>query len=313
MGKEASMTHEQAAGVRTEQEIASQPACWRQAAGLATEVAGLLPKDGERVAVVGCGTSWFIAQSYAAAREESGHGETDAFTPTEMPRGRHYDRLLLLSRSGTTTEMIELAERMRGTTPTVAVTADARTPLAPASDEVIELAFADEESVVQTRFATTELALLRAHLGFDVPAAAASAERVLAEPLPAPLLAARQFTFLGTGWTYGLANEAALKLRESAAMWTESYPAMEYRHGPAAVTGEHSLVWLLGPAPAGLISDIAAAGGTAWPGTENPMAELVRVHLVALAAARARGLDPDRPRNLTRSVILEPAEPGLAP
>jgi fructoselysine-6-P-deglycase FrlB-like protein len=313
MGKEASMMHEQAAGVRTEQEIASQPACWRQAAGLATEVAGLLPKDGERVAVVGCGTSWFIAQSYAAAREESGHGETDAFTPTEMPRGRHYDRLLLLSRSGTTTEMIELAERMRGTTPTVAVTADARTPLAPASDEVIELAFADEESVVQTRFATTELALLRAHLGFDVPAAAASAERVLAEPLPAPLLAARQFTFLGTGWTYGLANEAALKLRESAAMWTESYPAMEYRHGPAAVTGEHSLVWLLGPAPAGLISDIAAAGGTAWPGTENPMAELVRVHLVALAAARARGLDPDRPRNLTRSVILEPAEPGLAP
>jgi fructoselysine-6-P-deglycase FrlB-like protein len=313
MGKEASMTHEQAVGASTEQEIASQPACWRLAAGLATEVAGLLPKDGERVAVVGCGTSWFIAQSYAAAREESGHGETDAFTPTEMPRGRHYDRLLLLSRSGTTTEMIELAERVRGTTPTVAVTADARTPLAPASDEVIELAFADEESVVQTRFATTELALLRAHLGFDLAAAAASAERVLAEPLPAQLLAARQFTFLGTGWTYGLANEAALKLRESAAMWTESYPAMEYRHGPAAVTGEHSLVWLLGPAPAGLIGDIAAAGGTAWPGSEDPMAELVRVHLVALAAARARGLDPDRPRNLTRSVILEPAEPGLAP
>jgi fructoselysine-6-P-deglycase FrlB-like protein len=313
MGKEASVAQEQVAGASTEQEIASQPACWRQAAGLATEVAGLLPKDGERVAVVGCGTSWFIAQSYAAAREESGHGETDAFTPTEMPRGRHYDRLLLLSRSGTTTEMIELAERVRGTTPTVAVTADARTPLAPASDEVIELAFADEESVVQTRFATTELALLRAHLGFDVAAAAASAERVLAEPLPAQLLAARQFTFLGTGWTYGLANEAALKLRESAAMWTESYPAMEYRHGPAAVTGEHSLVWLFGPAPAGLLGDIAAAGGTAWPGTEDPMAELVRVHLVALAAARARGLDPDRPRNLTRSVILEPAEPGLAP
>jgi fructoselysine-6-P-deglycase FrlB-like protein len=202
--------------------------------------------------------------------------------------------------------MIELAERVRGITPTVAVTADARTPLAPASDEVVELAFADEESVVQTRFATTELALLRAHLGFDVHAAAASAERVLAKPVPEQLLAARQFTFLGTGWTYGLANEAALKLRESAAMWTESYPAMEYRHGPAAVTGEHSVVWLLGPAPAGLIGDIAAAGGTAWPGTEDPMAELVRVHLLALAAARARGLDPDRPRNLTRSVILAP-------
>jgi fructoselysine-6-P-deglycase FrlB-like protein len=314
MGKEASVTHGQAAGARTEQEIASQPACWRRAAELVPEVADLLPAPGERVAVAGCGTSWFIAQSYAAAREQAGQGETDAFSASEMPRGRRYDRLLLLSRSGTTTEMIDLAERERAGTPTVAITADAAMPVARASRDVIELAFADEESVVQTRFATTELALLRAHLGLDVTAAAAAAERVLAEPIPEVLLAARQFTFLGTGWTYGLANEAALKLRESASMWTESYPAMEYRHGPMAVTAAGSVVWLLGSAPAGLTDTIAGAGGFAWSpagdqasgstGFEDPMAELVRVHLTALALARARGLDPDRPRNLTRSVIL---------
>jgi fructoselysine-6-P-deglycase FrlB-like protein len=133
---------------------------------------------------------------------------------------------------------------------------------------------------------------------------------VLLEPVPPELLAARQFTFLGTGWTFGLANEAALKLRESAGMWTESYPAMEYRHGPAAVTGEGSVVWVFGPAPAGLAGDIALAGGLARATDEDPMAALVRVHLVALAKARAAGLDPDRPRNLTRSVILGPVEPG---
>ena len=105
---------------------------------------------------------------------------------------------------------------------------------------------------MQTRFATTELALLRAHLGIDPGPAADAAERVLAEPLPAELLAARQLTFLGTGWTYGLANEAALKLREAAGMWTESYPAMEFRHGPMAVTGEGSVVWVFGPPPDGL-------------------------------------------------------------
>ena len=87
-------------------------------------------------------------------------------------------------------------------------------------------------------------------------------------------------------------------------MWTESYPAMEYRHGPMAVTDSRSVVWLLGPAPAGLTGDIAAAGGVAWASGEDPLAELVRVHRVALALARARGLDPDHPRNLTRSVIL---------
>lgn len=311
MAKEAPV--KQAVGVRTEQEIASQPACWRRAAELAGSVAGMLPASGERVAVVGCGTSWFIAQSYAAAREESGQGETDAFAASEMPRTRRYDRVILLSRSGTTTEIFELAERLRGTSPTLAITANARTPVALAADAVIELPFADEESVVQTRFATTELALLRAHLGHDVTLAAEAAERVLVEPVPQELLAARQFTFLGTGWTYGLANEAALKLRESAGMWTESYPAMEYRHGPAAVTDSRSVVWLLGPAPAGLTDDIAATGGLAWADAMDPMAALVGVHKVALAMARARGFDSDRPRNLTRSVILTPSEPGLMP
>ncbi len=310
MGEEApvvdepTMTDGVAAGGRTEQEVASQPACWRRAGQLAADVAGVLPARGERVAVAGCGTSWFMAQSYAAAREASGHGETDAFAASEMPAGRAYDRVLVLSRSGTTTEIVQLLERLRGTAPTVAITAVPGTPVAQAADAVIDLGFADEESVVQTRFATTELVLLRANLGADPGPAADAAERVLAAPLPAGMLAARQFTFLGTGWTYGLANEAALKLREAAGMWTEAYPAMEYRHGPVAVTGEGSIVWAFGAPPDGLGAEIAAAGGTAWFSGEDPLAELVRVQRVAVALARARGLDPDRPRNLARSVIL---------
>ena len=289
---------------RTAQEVGTQPACWREAALLADGMHGLLPAPGERVAVAGCGTSWFMAQSYAAAREASGQGETDAFAASEMPIGRRYDRVLVLSRSGTTTEIVQLLSRLAGTVPTIAITAVAGTPVAQAAGAVIELSFADEESVVQTRFATTELALLRAHLGYDPRPAADAAERVLATPLPPGLLAARQFTFLGTGWTCGLANEAALKLREAAGMWTEAYPAMEYRHGPVSVTSSDSVVWLFGTPPDGLADQIAAAGGTVWLGEEDPLAELVRVQLLAVGLARARGLDPDRPRNLTRSVIL---------
>src|SRR6202046_3730245 len=125
MGKEASVAQQQATGVRTEQEIASQPDCWRRAAAVAGDVAGLLPAPGERVAVVGCGTSWFIAQSYAAAREQSGHGETDAFAASEMPFGRRYDRVVALSRSGTTTEILRLLDRLRGPVRTVAIPAGA--------------------------------------------------------------------------------------------------------------------------------------------------------------------------------------------
>jgi fructoselysine-6-P-deglycase FrlB-like protein len=287
-----------------EAELASQPECWLRAARLVPEVAGLLPRQGERVAVVGCGTSWFIAQSYAAAREAAGHGETDAFAASEMPTRRRYDRVVVLSRSGTTTEILDLQSRISGLMPVVAITADEGSPVARGADAVITLDFADEKSVVQTRFATTELALLLAQLGHDLVATAAAAQRVLASPVPEALISARQFTFLGTGWTCGLASEAALKLREAAGMWTESYPAMEYRHGPIAVTGPGSVVWTLGAAPAGLTDEITQAGGLAWSGPDDPLAGLVAVHQLAAALGRSRGLDPDRPRNLTRSVIL---------
>jgi fructoselysine-6-P-deglycase FrlB-like protein len=293
----------------TEAEISSQPGCWLRAAELAAGSADALPASGERLAVVGCGTSWFIAQSYAAAREAAGQGETDAFAASEMPSGRRYDRVLVLSRSGTTTELLQLLARLDGTVPTVAITADASTPVAAAADSVITLDFADEQSVVQTRFATTELALLLAHLGQDIEPMADAARAVLAHDLPAELLGASQFTFLGTGWTCGLASEAALKLREAAGMWSESYPAMEYRHGPIAVAAPDRVVWLFGSAPDGLVDEVAAAGGLVWQPPEavqTPLAELVRVHRVAAAISRARGLNPDKPRNLTRSVILLP-------
>ena len=83
---------------------------------------------------------------------------------------------------------------------------------------------------------------------------------MLAAPLPTRTCwPPDQFTLLGTGWTYGLASEAALKLREAAGMWTEAYPAMEYRHGPVAVTGPGSVVGCSAPPPDGIAVEIAAA------------------------------------------------------
>ncbi|MGH8966944.1 MAG: sugar isomerase, partial [Actinomycetes bacterium] len=66
-------------------EIASQPRAWQRAVELARSVDGQLPRPGERVAVIGCGTSWFVAQAYAALREQRGAGETDAFAASEFP------------------------------------------------------------------------------------------------------------------------------------------------------------------------------------------------------------------------------------
>ncbi|PNG91045.1 SIS domain-containing protein [Streptomyces malaysiensis] len=293
----------------TEAEIASQPDCWRRAIALARDpegsVAAALPRAGERVAVVGCGTSWFIAQSYAALREAAGHGETDAFAASEMPAGRAYDRVLALSRSGTTTEVLELLGAVRGRVPTTVVTAVPDSPVVAAADAAVVLDFADERSVVQTRWATSELALLRAHLGAPLEHLEADGRAALAEPLPGELVAAGQFTFLGRGWTYGVAQEAALKMREAAGAWTEAYPAKEYRHGPISVTGPRSAVWWLGEGVSDVADEeITRTGGRVAGYGRDPLAELVVVQRLAVAIAAERGLDPDEPRHLTRSVIL---------
>jgi len=284
-------------------EIASQPDCW--AAALEHAASPLLPGAGERVAVVGCGTSWFVAQCYATLRETAGLGETDAFAASEAPADRPYDRLVAISRSGTTTEVLELLERVN--VPTLAITADAGTPVVEVADETISLPFADERSVVQTRFATSTLALLRAHLGEDLSAAIADARTTVDADLPEGALDRGQFSYLGRHWTVGLANEAALKMREASLSWAESYPAMEYRHGPISIADKHSLVWMLGRAPDGLRDEVATTGATWVESTLDPMAELIRAQRLAVAIGQARGLDPDNPRNLTRSVILDPA------
>jgi CRISPR-associated protein Cas5a/b/c len=290
-------------------EILSQPGCWRRAVEVAARSRGLLPRDGERVAVVGCGTSWFMAQAYASLRESTGQGETDAFAASELPRGRHYDRLLAITRSGTTTEVLSLLGQVRGRQPTLAVTGDPASAVLGAADQTIVLDFADERSVVQTRFATSTLALLRASLGQDLEPVIAEAEQAVAAELPAGLLERTQFTFLGSGWTIGLANEAALKLREACLAWAESYPVMEYRHGPISITDARSAVWFLAPPPASLPEEVAATHALVLTPTGDPMAELVRVQRLSVALAAAKGLDPDRPRHLSRSVIL-PAPPG---
>ncbi|MET9646620.1 SIS domain-containing protein [Streptomyces syringium] len=299
---------------RTAVEIATQPDCWRRAAGAAAGAPGL-PLPGERVAVTGCGTSWFMAQAYAALREAAGQGETDAFASSEFPAARPYDRVVAITRSGTTTEVLALLTALHGRTPTLALTADPKTPVMETADTVAVLDWADEESVVQTRFATTALAYLRAGLEAHGPLPAGvrtvaeavpDAETAVAEPLPPSVLAAEQWTFLGRGWAYGLAQEAALKMREAACAWTEAYPAMEYRHGPVAITAPGRVAWIFGPRPEGLAADITATGGTliADGSRLDPMADLIRAQRLAVAVAESNNHDPDHPRHLTRSVIL---------
>ena len=285
------------------EEIVTQPALWRRAADVARVDGHRLPAAGQRAAIVGCGTSLFMAEAWAAAREAAGQGETDAFTPSEAPP-RRYDVVVLLTRSGTTTEVLDFVKALPAGPRTVAVTGTPASPVVELCHDTVALEFADERSVVQTRFATTALALARAHLGTDIGPLADAAEAALAEPLPVEPAGVRQFVFLGHGIGVGLAREAGLKLREAAGAWTEAYPATEFRHGPISAIDTASVVWAFSPAPAGLPEAVKATGATFVQARRDPMVELIAAQRLAVDLAESKGLDPDHPLHLTRSVIL---------
>jgi fructoselysine-6-P-deglycase FrlB-like protein len=290
-------------------EIAGQPDSWQRALDLLPSLADSLPAPGERVAVLGCGTSWFMAEAYAALREQSGAGETDAFAASRFPAKRRYDRVVAISRSGTTTEVLRAMDATNCAV--TALTAVPQSPVAAAADHAVVLDFADEQSVVQTVFATTALMLLRGSLGDGLADTIRQARAVLdgSAPVPPPdVMTAGQYTFLGDGWAYGVALEAALKMREAAQLWTEAYPQLEYRHGPISIAEPGRTVWVFGSPADALAGDVNATGATLVDDALDPVADLVRAQLLAVRRAESAGLDPDQPRSLTRSVVL-----GAAP
>ncbi|WP_245674649.1 SIS domain-containing protein [Herbidospora cretacea] len=289
---------------RTQAEVESQPDTWRRAIELAAAT-GALPGTGANVLGVGCGTSYYILDSYARRRQQLGRGRTRAAIATELDDDDAYDAAILLSRSGTTSDLVRVARDLSRRTRTIAITGTPGSPITEAAHETIVMDFADEQSVVQTRYATSALTLLRASVGDDVSSLPDLARAALAEPLVADPADYDHVVFLGTGWARGLAEEGALKLRESARLWTESYASLEYRHGPIACASPRSLVWALSPLPADVVEAVNATGATLRVATADPQAELVRVHRLAVAYARHRGLECDTPEHLSRSVVVE--------
>jgi fructoselysine-6-P-deglycase FrlB-like protein len=285
-------------------EIAGQPECWAKAIELAAAAGPALPAPGERVAVVGCGSSLNVARCYAALREAAGQGETDAFPASEIPPTRRYDRMVYVSRTGTTTEVLDALRRTPAGVRTTAIAADPGSPLVQEADAVVLLDFSAERSVVSSRFITSTIVMLRAHLGEDLRALPDAAARALARPLPPGLAERTEFTFLGRGWAAAVADEAALKLREASRTWAESYPALEYRHGPISVSDSSTVVWALGQMPASLLADARRTGAMVIASDADPLTGLTGAQRLAAELATRKHIDPDQPRALSRSVIL---------
>ena len=296
------MTPSDPVGAATAREISSQPEMWERALSDPDLGLGRLPGRGEPTLVIGCGTSFYIGDAWAHLRTGSGQGRTRAAIPSQLTWVDPDETVVLISRSGTTGDVEQLGRRLQRTHRVGGLIGTPDTPIEAVCDARLLLDFADETSVVQTRFATTGLAVLRRRIEAAGPALVDAARAALEAELP--LGEHSHLVFLGTGFSEPLAHEAALKCLEASGAWTEAYAVREYQHGPIAAADARTLVWSLAPVDPELQDAILRTGATLHVSDRDPMAELILAQRVAVELARRAGRAPARPRPLSRSVIF---------
>ena len=242
-----------------------------------------------------------------------------------------------ISQSGRSPDVVEtIASARRDGSPTLAIVNDPESPLARAASEVIPLHAGVERSVAATKTYTAQLlavALLAASLSRSrrfaeglgaLPDAVAEAlgSEGAARRAAARLAQAGRVVVLSRGLNYPTAHEIALKLKELALLEAEALSGADFRHGPIALSGPRLPAVVVSPPGTATEADLRALADELGrrgspvllvgphergalpvprlPELLSPLVAVVPGQLLALHAARARGLDPDAPRGLSK-------------
>jgi glucosamine--fructose-6-phosphate aminotransferase (isomerizing) len=316
-------------------EILSQPDTW---ATTLSVVPGQWSAIGDRAAFgsdtvalfVGCGTSYYLAQTASqvfqeitgiAARAIPG-SEVFLSPASTIPPGKRLVAFVF-SRSGTSSEAVMAARYLRSAYPnttTIGITCTPASDLVAATDGQIVLPHADDQSVVMTRSFTNML--LAAQL---IATLIAGSDKLRSELARVPESAARSMDtmlvfartlggnpnlkrviYLGLGPNYGLAEEATLKLKEMTQVECEPYSPLEFRHGAISIVRDDTAaVFLAGDRERDFVADIEAQ-------VQQYGASVASIAPYQSSIAQTSVLLPDGYSDVTRSVLYLPAVQLLA-
>jgi glucosamine--fructose-6-phosphate aminotransferase (isomerizing) len=244
-----------------------------------------LPDDAV-IVHTGCGTSFHAAQT-------GGWAVQALEAVLRAPRA---DIMVCVSHEGGTALTME-AERMFGGDVWL-VTGNPESEFAQLVDEVIVCTPQIERSWCHTASYTSAVAAIAALHGDDISDLPAAVERALEQTVE-PFDEARVL-IVGAGRDWPTAQEAALKLREGAWVDATAYQTETLLHGHLAAVDETVRAYVL--EGEGRASERAAEAVAALETlgcrvdlipTEHPVVDIVRFHLLTLAVAEARGIDPD--------------------
>jgi len=274
--------------------------------------------------------------------------------------------VVVLSQSGETADTLEVLReaKLQGST-TVAITNHSESAMARLADCSLPTPAGIERAVPATKSFTAQLLVMNLFALYagrvrGAMTAAAVGERIegmaelpdrLEQALPAwqrqiselapTLEQVSTYLFLGRGIHFPIAREGALKLKESAYLAAEGYPAGELKHGPNALVGDRAALVVLATQDASssdsrlryqktvqLLRDmrqqgarvvaIATEGDQLVPNLSThtifvpacsehlaPLLEVVPLQLLAYFTAIHRGINVDAPRNLAKAVLVE--------
>jgi len=266
-------------GELTLREILSQPRVWSETQTQLREPQ-LLEKFSNLFSprspwlFIGCGSSYYLSRLIAALWTKhfyipaTGVPASELlFAPEETLRRLGAEQVVLMSRSGETTEVLRAAELLQKhhSVQTLAVTCNPQSPLESLCTHSFKLTWADEKSTVMTRsFTAILLAFQRLGLQFvgdnQYSAALDQLPQRAQEWLDRQAKKIQEFAsrkkfsdyvFLGQGAHYWLAQEAGLKVTEMSSSYAQVYHSLEFRHGPRSIAGPNTLITFF-------ISDAAA-------------------------------------------------------
>lgn len=251
-------------------EILNQPLCWKsifkdfEKSGQLKSIAQQF-SDAKEWLFIGCGSSYYVAQSAAAAmtmltgrRAQAIPASEFLLFPDIVLAARDRFLPVLISRSGRTSEVLRAAEflRERGI-PALGIGCAPGQALEKLVTRAIVLPAADEQSTVMTRSFSSMLMTLQALAatiaGQDDFVRAQSIEVTKAAEGILTTLPQRinkfirerdfdDYVALGQGPLYGVACETALKLTEMSVSYGQSFHTLEFRHGPKSIVSEQTLI-----------------------------------------------------------------------
>ena len=298
----------------------------------------------DNIDIIACGTSYHAGLLLKILLSRELGKRAEAFIASEYPFIANPNPKTLavaISQSGETADTMQAVKFAKGKGAKVlSLTNTVGSSLTRISDEVVYLNAGPEISVAATKTFTSQAAVIyKLVFGPEKLSSIPSlVEKAIGNEAGIQAVAAKIFTkpnifFIGRGLNYPIAMEGALKLKEISYLHAEAYAGGELKHGPLSLIEKGVPVIAVAPRDASLpklfgnIKEVKARGAyvvavtndegvkreadeTIWlPDAADeaiyPFPEIIVLQLLAYHVSVLRGIDPDKPRNLAKSVTVE--------